>query len=229
MSEATRFEQLRRAILEQARRDAQRVVEQAKAEASASLQRAAVQAEQESQRQAAALERRLASDMEQALAQAQLEAQMLRLEQREALLQRVLAGATEQLASVAAWPNYPQLAVNLAREAVVRLGAPEVVLEADPQAQSALDAATLFALSAELDVVVTLGPALEAGLGVIARTPEGHRRYDNTLAARLERLYPQLRADIYALLVGEDSQAASSTPSPTSATRNGQREMEEGS
>ncbi len=203
MSEAPQFERLRRAILEQARQDAHQVLEQAEVQAEALLHRATVQAEQAAQQQLTAHKQKIAQELEQGSAQAQLEAQMFLLEQREVLLQRVLADATEQLASVAAWPNYPELAVSLTRDALGHLHAPEVVLEADPQTQRALDAAVLEALGAEFGVTVTVAPSLVEGLGVIARTPDGHRRYDNTLAARLERLYPQLRPEIYALLTGD--------------------------
>ncbi len=203
MSETSQFEQLRRAILRQARQEAQQVLEQAEAQADALLQCATAQAEQEAQQQLAAHHQQLAQATERATAQAELEARLFLLEQREFLLDEVLARAREQLASVATWPTYPELAVQLAREAIAQLHAPEVILETDPQAQHALDFAVLEALGAEFGVAVTLGPPLSEGLGVVAHTPDGHRRYDNTLAARLERLYPQLRPEIYALLAGD--------------------------
>ena len=200
MSEATQLERLRRAVLEQARQDAQQLLEQADAAASACLQRATVQAEQEAQQQLAAHKQQIALEMEHTAAQTQLEVQLFRLKQREALLQQVLEAAAAQLAEIATWPNYAEIVIRLAHEAVARVPAPNIVLIADPQAQRALDPKTLVA---EFAPGVTLGPALATGLGVIARTSDGHRRYENTLTARLERLYPQLRAEIYALLAGD--------------------------
>lgn len=203
MSEASQYESLRRAILKQARQEAQQLLEQAEAQAEARLQQALVQAEQEAQQQLATHRQQLLQTQERALAQAELDAQLFLLEQREALLEEVLTRARAQLSQITTWPTYPQIAVQLAREAIAQLHAPAIVLEADPFTQQILDPETLAALGAEIGVSITLGPPLTEGLGIIAHTPEGHRRYDNTLAARLERLYPQRRAEIYALLTSK--------------------------
>ncbi len=180
-----------------------------------------------------------------AAAAAQLEAQMLRLKRREQLLERVFAGARQQLASAPQWPDYEQIARRLVREAVERLGADEVLVRADENTRRVLDDKALADLGKALPPVggiegerfppvggterrrfppvggtegerfppvggiegggvrLRAGEPLARGTGVVLETPDGHRRYDNTLETRLARMQDGLRAPVYHILMGE--------------------------
>ncbi|MCD6290907.1 MAG: hypothetical protein J7M34_10430 [Anaerolineae bacterium] len=139
----------------------------------------------------------------QAIAAAQLQAQMLRLQHREGLLDRVFKAAREKLTTIPQWSDYDQIVHHLAVEAIARLGAPEVRIRADERTMSLLTEDTLAAIAKETGVQVQLGEKLERGTGVIVETPDGHRQYDNTLETRLDRQQEALRPLVYRLLMGE--------------------------
>ena len=79
----------------------------------------------------------------------------------------------------------------------------KLVVLADDETRRALDKAALADLAQELAVQLELGETLERGTGVVIVTADGHRRYDNTLETRLERMQATLRAPVYHILMGE--------------------------
>lgn len=139
----------------------------------------------------------------QAVTSAQLEAQALKLERREALLARVMDEARRKLADVASWPDYAQIVRRLIREAAGVLGAESLVILADDKTRPVLDEAAWADLAEELGVQLELGEPLEQGTGVVIVTADGHRRYDNALETRLDRMQAALRAPVYHILMGE--------------------------
>ncbi len=179
-------------ILDDARARAEDIRQQAEAQADtkreAILQRARQEAETLRSHAAAA---------------AQLEAQTLKLKRREQLLGRVFADARRQLASAPQWPDYEQITRRLVREAVERLGADETLVRADDETRKMLDDDVLTDLGKELGVHLRAGEPLAQGTGVVLETPDGHRRYDNTLETRLARMQDTLRASVYHTLMGE--------------------------
>ncbi|MDX9956293.1 MAG: V-type ATP synthase subunit E family protein [Anaerolineae bacterium] len=141
---------------------------------------------------------------ESAVARAQLEAQRLKVLRREQLLTTVFAAAAQRLPVLVEAPDYAETAAALVRDAVRRLNVrAALVVRADTQTCARLDAERLAALSAELGAPLTLGAPLEVGVGVVVETPDGHRRYDNTLSARLDRMRDALRAPVYHILMGD--------------------------
>ena len=74
-----------------------------------------------------------------------------------------------------------------------------------PIRQALADDQLLAEVSEELGVQAKHGTPLEHGVGLIVQTTDGHRQYDNTLEARLERLQNTLRAPVLRLLRGEDA------------------------
>jgi vacuolar-type H+-ATPase subunit E/Vma4 len=86
---------------------------------------------------------------------------------------------------------------------VDRLRVKEGRIWADGRAREILSEKALADLSKELGVHLQLGESLQQGVGVIAKTPDGHREYDNTLEARLNRWQDELRFSVYNLLMGE--------------------------
>jgi len=139
----------------------------------------------------------------QAAAAAQLDAQTLTLKRREQLLERVFAEARRQLTSAPQWPDYEQIARRLGREAVERLEADELLVHADERTRRVLSDEVLEDLGNELGVHLRAGEPLARGSGVVLETPDGHRRYDNTLETRLTRMQGGLRASVYRILMGE--------------------------
>lgn len=194
---------LSRAVLSEAQADAEQIRANAKAKANAIRQHAQEQGEAERDEILKHARQQAARIHSQAVAAAQLKARTLRLERREKLLNGVFDAARKRLVTVQEWTEYDQIADRLAREAVDRLGAETARIRADERTQAVLIDDVLSEISGETGVQLQLGDPLERGTGVIAETVDGHRYYDNTLEARLERWQDALRAPVYHLLMEE--------------------------
>jgi V/A-type H+-transporting ATPase subunit G/H len=197
------MEVLARAVLKKARADADHVLDEARLAAGEVRQQARQQAEAERERILERARQEAERIRGQAVAAAQLRARKLKLEQREVLLDDVLAAARQRLPTVQQWTDYDQIVVYLVREAVAQLKAGQCCVRADARAQQILTPDLLAEISAELGVQLQPGEILEHRLGVIAETVDGRRRYDNTLEARLDRQLEELRFPIHRLLMGE--------------------------
>ena len=202
-SERNGIEALESAIMDEAHEEARRILADARARAD-SLRRQAqteLDAERESALQRARQETRTLRS--QATASAQLQAQALRLRRREQLLERAIADAGRQLASAPQWADYEQFAHRLVREPVAYLGAAEIVVRTDEATRRVLSDEVLAQVGDELGVRLRAGAPLNRGTGVMLETPDGHRRYDNTLETRLARMKDDLRTPIYHILMGD--------------------------
>ncbi len=235
MPEYNDIQTLERAIIGDAKEETEQILADAQARAEDIRQQAETQANAKRE----AILQRAQQEAEilrsHAAAAAQLEAQTLRLKRREQLLERVFAGARQQLASAPQWPDYEQIARRLVREAVERLGADEVLVRADENTRRVLDDKALADLGKALPPVggtegerfppvggtererfppvggiegggvrLRVGEPLARGTGIVLETPDGHRRYDNTLETRLARMQNILRASVYHILMGEE-------------------------
>jgi len=197
------IEMLERAILTEARDEAEQIKAQAQEKAEAIRKRAQEQAEQERN----AILERAREDVErlrgQAIATAQLKARSQELEKREDLLNRVFKTVREKLSEVQNRPDYDQIAALLLREALVQLRVNKAQIKADKTTQSILEKKALKEISKELNGEYTLVGTLEEGLGVVLEAADGKLNYDNTLETRLDRLEGTLRAAVYRVLIGE--------------------------
>ncbi|MFP4344556.1 MAG: V-type ATP synthase subunit E [Anaerolineales bacterium] len=197
------IEILEQAILSQAQIEAQRLLDEAEVRAERIVAQADAEARTEAER---ILERaRTATEAlrRQMAATTQLEAQNLRLRRREEILNRAFESARRRLHSLVEQPEYEALASDLVREGVARLGGHtnKVIVRADPQTRTLLEGGGLSRLAESLQVHLELGPPLAWGTGVVLETAEGHRRYDNTLESRLERMREELRTPVYRRLI----------------------------
>jgi V/A-type H+-transporting ATPase subunit E len=194
---------LESAIMEGARQEASQILADAQTQADSIHQQAQAQADaeredilQQSRNEAKALH-------EHAVAAAQLEAQRLKLKRREQLLERALADARQKLTSAPQWPDYAQIVKRLVREAVAHLGTDEALVRADVETRKVLNDEVLVDLGRELGVRLRAGEPLAQSTGIVLETPDGHRRYDNTLETRITRMWDGLRTPVYHILMGE--------------------------
>ena len=194
---------LSRGVLGEAQAEARQVLEDARARAESIRQEAQRQAEARRKEVLQRARREVEPVRSQAVAAAQLEAQKLRLESREELLNQVFSAAREELKSAPQWPDYPDILRHLIGEAAANLAVEELILHADAQARKVLSDAFLAEAGGQLGVCLRRGELLNEGVGIVAETPNGHRRYQNTLEARLRRLQESLRAPVYRLLRGD--------------------------
>jgi len=202
-TEVKDIEMLERAILTEARDQADQIKAEAQTKADATRKRALEQA---------AVERKAILDQAQrdadrlrgqAVATAQLKARSLELGQREQSLDRVFKAAKEKLSDVQKRPDYDQIVAMLLREALIQLRTKKAIIRADEITQKSLKKNTLHEISKELNGEFTLGEVLEEGTGVIVDAEDGKLHYDNTLETRLGRLQGTLRSSVYKVLMGE--------------------------
>jgi len=196
------IEMLERAILTEARDEAEQIKAEAKEKADAIRKRAQEQAEAERK----TILDRARQDAErlrsQAIATAQLKARSLQLAHREQLLDRVFKVVKEKLPEIQKRPDYDQIAAMLLRETITQLRVNKAEVRADEATQKSLKK-SLDEISKELDVELTIGDVLEEGTGVVVDAGDGKLHYDNTLETRLNRLQNTLRSSVYQLLTGE--------------------------
>lgn len=204
-TEVQDIEMLERAILTEARDEAEQIEAQAKEKADAIRRRAQAQAEAERK----AILDQAKQDAErlrgQAVATAQLKARSLQLAHREQLLDRVFKTVKEKLPEVQKRPDYDEIAAMLLREALQQLRVNKAEIRADKTTRNFLEKKALDEISKELKGQFTTADALEEGTGVIVDAAEGKLHYDNTLETRLNRLESTLRAPVYKMLIGEQS------------------------
>jgi V/A-type H+-transporting ATPase subunit E len=194
---------LSRAVTQRVRADADQVLADAQARADDVREQARRQAEAEREKilgDAAGEAERIRS---QAAASARLKGRTRVLERREKLLDEVFEAARQRLPSIQEWTNYDRIVYLLASEAIAQLRVERCHIRADDRTLDVLSCGVLEELKEGSKVQMQVGEALKGAIGVLAETPDGHRQYDNTLAARLERLEDELRFPVYRLLTGE--------------------------
>jgi V-type H+-transporting ATPase subunit E len=199
-TEAEDIEMLERAIMVEAREEADQLRAEAKKKADAIRQRA--QAEAEAERKAILDRAKQDADRfrSQASASAQLQSRSTQLEQREKLLDNVFAEVKKQLDGVKKRSDYGAIVAMLAHEALTQLKATEAEVQADEATQKVLK---LDEISKELNGKFSLGNKLEEGTGIVVSASGGKLYYDNTLETRLNRLQSTLRSSVYKMLMGE--------------------------
>jgi len=202
-TEVKDIEMLERAILTEARDQADQIKAEAQTKADATRKRALEQAEVERKAILDQAQRDADRLRGQAVATAQLKARSLELGQREQSLDRVFKAAKEKLSDVQKRPDYDQIVAMLLREALIQLRTKKAIIRADEITQKSLKKNTLHEISKELNGEFTLGEVLEEGTGIIVDAEDGKLHYDNTLETRLERLRGTLRSSVYKVLMGE--------------------------
>jgi len=197
------IEMLARAILTEARDEAEQMQAEAKEKADAIRKRAQEQAEYERRM----ILERANQDAErlrgQATATAQLKGRSTQLENREKILDGVFDEVKKQLDAIKKRPDYDAIAALLLREALTQLRVNKAEVKADESTQKALKKGALDEISKEFKGEFTLVGAIEEGTGVVVDAADGKIHYNNTLETRLSRLQNTLRSSVYKVLMGE--------------------------
>jgi vacuolar-type H+-ATPase subunit E/Vma4 len=194
---------LTRTVLNEAHAEAEQILAEAQAKAETMRKRAQEQASAERTDILARADQEAGRLRSQTVASAQLQARTIELEHREKLLNSVFDAVRRQLPGVQQRADYDQITRQLLREALMHLGADMAQIRADELTRTHLTDQVLAEISAELGMQVQHGTPLDQGVGLIVQTADGHRQYDNTLEARLDRLQNTLRAPVLRLLMGE--------------------------
>lgn len=203
--ERNNVQALEQAIMEIAQQEVQTLLSEAQAKAESIRRQAEIEAQVEQKKIIQAAQQEVEKSVHQTIAKAQLEAQMLRLQRREHVLENTFIHVRGQLAAVADRPDYADVVRRLICEAVKYLGDEKFAVQADATTQATLTEAFLNDLSQELNVTLELGTPLDKGTGIALVTANGRRRYDNTLEARLARTQDNLRNAVYHILAQDDA------------------------
>jgi vacuolar-type H+-ATPase subunit E/Vma4 len=197
------IEALSRAILDDAKAEAEQILAEAKEKAEALRQHAQDQADEECSEIIERARQEADRLRGQAVATTQMKARTQEMEHRERLLDSVFKNVQQQLPSVEQQANYNDIALSLVREAVTQLRSSKVKIRADKRTQSLLTDQVLNEIAKAQNVELSIGEPLESGTGIIAETEDGHLSYDNTLETRLARMQNNLRSSVYRILIGE--------------------------
>ncbi len=203
MTEQDKVQVLERAIMEIAQQEAQAILDEARVKADSLQKQAQDKATAESEHILEEARQTVEVLLDQARAKAQLEAQMLKLQRREQVMMQTFDKARQQLATIPQRPDYADIVRRLISEAATTMGDEAFVIQADAATNRVLDDAFLENLTQQLNVHLELGPQLEEGTGVVLTTPDGHRRYDNTLETRLTRVQDNVRTAVFHILAGD--------------------------
>jgi vacuolar-type H+-ATPase subunit E/Vma4 len=197
------IESLNQAVFGEAREEAEKVLVEARAKADEIMKNAHEQAKADRKKILERASREAARIRRQSSATAELWARTLQMKRREALLNNVFDTARTRLHTIQEWSNYDELVRNLLTAAVDRLGVKTAKVRADKTTRKFLTDGIIDEIMKEMDVDLKMGEDLEHGTGIIVETLDGHRRYDNTLETRLDRMKNSLRSPVYHILMGE--------------------------
>lgn len=137
------------------------------------------------------------TDASQSLNRARQEAQQIRLDARNQLIDTLFCAVQEELARARQRPDYPALLALLAQEVMAELGLP-VRLAIDPQ-----DLAAIQPLLQELGGQVSLETVIAGWGGVVGHTPDGRIAVDNRLESRFGQAQERFSGVVAELLERE--------------------------
>ena len=196
------IEGLEEAVMEEAQERARKMLSQAQDQADELRKRAEREVEAKRKSIVDRAQARAEALRNDAVAEGHLQAQNYKLKHRELLLDRVFDEARQRLSILVEREDYLDLVKTFIHEAVARLGEESAFrVRAGQRTNTLLDNATLQTLAEDLGVVLKRGEPLSQREGVLVETVDGHRQYDNTLQARLERMREALRAATFHLLM----------------------------
>lgn len=190
---------LQEEILADARRQAQGAVDRVRQEAEALLTKARIEAENDRrvQSQAAQVESKRRRDL--ALATIPVVVGRRRAECIESSLNQIRDEAARRLAAREGF-DYRQAVIRLAAEALARMEGNRFVLEVSDVDNQALGQGWLEEVRRQSGrsglELSTASANSKNQVGVLVRDAEGRQVVDNTLLARLERLWPALRREL---------------------------------
>ncbi len=194
---------LERAVLAEARAEAEKIEDTARQKTDALRKQAQSQAEAERKVILDQAKQEADRIRGQSLATGQLKARTFQLESREKLLSQVFEKVRQQIGDVSKSKEYEQITIHLLQEALSQLNAQTAVVHADKVTLKILNDGILEKVAKELKAELSVGTTLEDRTGVLVEASQGRLVYDNTLETRLDRLKNGLRTSVFQILSGE--------------------------
>lgn len=195
-----------KAVMSESERDRERIISHAQSEAKRIKEEAQSDAVSESSVILKEAEGKVEYLIMEAKASTRLEAQSLKLEKRESILNAVFEQAMQYFSSVNQIPNYDSVVYSLIEDAIARMeSVEEIIIDADVMTKEYLDEDMLSKMGQHCGCRIRLGGVLDDKVGIIVHSPDGRLVYDNTLYARLLRMKPSLRPIVFQILKGRDA------------------------
>jgi len=192
-------------ILKDAATKADRIRKRAEREAKKTLAAAATEAEAAQEKVLGVARGRADRAAQSILATVEQEAARDLAAAREAELDKMFEAARQRLLDRSAC-DYPAVVAALAAQAIQAMAADGVTLELAEADRAMATEAWLADIRRRVgrDVAITVSqePAAIAD-GIVVRSADGHLLYDNSFAARLRRLKPELRRELAAKVFQE--------------------------
>jgi len=199
-------ELLCRAISEEGRKEAERILSQARAEAERTLKEALEIAEKDAAEEI--LERRSAAHAEakRIVDSAELEARKRIMAFRERIVQEVFEALRERLEAFRSDPSYGDFLVSALTEGIEHLSGGSFVAEMSAE-DLELVGHRIEKWAEEQALTIELRSATSIDGGVRVTSGDGRRLYDNSLPARLKRSEEEIRQEIWRGLFGTERQS----------------------
>lgn len=141
---------------------------------------------------------------EERLAEVNIKAKIEWLEKREKILELVFQTAKSEIINLVNTQEYLKALIGLVTDGIYQVQSQQVVLHVDRASKGLINKDILNDLRSNLGVEIELGDDLQNGIGVVVSDISGHRMFDNTLEARLNRNMENLRSDVYKILMEEE-------------------------
>lgn len=184
-------------------REAQQILGKARQQATEAAEKTLAAAQERADRQRTAI-----------MATVEAEAKLDLLAAREAELDKLFDAARQRLADKGSY-DYPAVLAVLAAQAIEAMAADEVVIELCEQDRALATDAWLDEVRRRVGRPVTIDVSANhapiAG-GLIVRSADGRLLYDNSFAARLERLKPELRRRLADMIFCSTDEEGRRTP-----------------
>jgi len=187
---------LARVIMEDAFQEAEAILEKAQKEA-ASIEQEAVRAQVQMRRQAESSQNQMDIFLAKAkmISQAELQARMELIDQKEAILQGVLEALKQEFFSLPRHPDYPSILMKLTLQGLAWLEGEEFICQTSSRDRAWFTSEVLESLSTESGKKLSVDEeALDIEGGVIVVRRDGRLLYDNSLEAIFQRREEAMRS-----------------------------------
>jgi vacuolar-type H+-ATPase subunit E/Vma4 len=198
-------ELLCRAIAEEGRKEAEKLLAQARSEAERTVAEARDQAEKQYEEEIHSARSKAHTQAGRMVDTAELEARRRVMGFRQQVVEEVLDALEERLQSFRSEPAYEAFLLSAVREAIEHLPGQEFVVELNKEDAEVVKS-SLEATAGELSVAIEVRRSASFEGGVRVYTVDHRLLFDNSLATRLKRSEDALRQEIWREIFGGERQ-----------------------
>jgi vacuolar-type H+-ATPase subunit E/Vma4 len=197
------MELLCRAVAEEARKEAEKILSRAREEAERIIADAGERSEKEYAEESLARRSKAYAEAKHVVDAAELEARKRIMAFRDEVIREVLSALGARLKAFRNEPSYSELLTSAVREGIEHLLGREFIVELNGEdLESQRD--EIVKLAAEMSVTIEMKPSSAFEGGVRVYTADRRLLYDNSLSARLVRSEDDIRQEIWRAIFGTE-------------------------